>query len=67
MIKTYTVISLLNLVCLFLDYCIGYYHLGAHAQARYTGVGLCVCVCVCVDCYSCSKINEVQVRVSIGF
>ena len=26
-----------------------------------------VCVCVCVDSYSCSKINEVQVRVSIGF
>ena len=26
-----------------------------------------VCVCVCVDCYSCSRINEVQVRVSIGF
>ncbi len=21
-------------------------------------------VCVCVDCYSCSRINEVQVRVS---
>ncbi len=34
-------------------------------------VCLCVCVsvclCVCVDCYSCSRINEVQVRVSIGF
>ncbi|XP_064401620.1 telomerase reverse transcriptase-like isoform X2 [Halichondria panicea] len=26
-----------------------------------------VCVCVCVYCYSCSRINEVQVRVSIGF
>ncbi len=37
--------------------------LGAHAQARYT----VVCVSVCVDCYSCSGINEVQVRVSIGF
>ena len=24
-------------------------------------------VSVCVDCYSCSRINEVQVRVSIGF
>ncbi len=24
-----------------------------------------VCVTVCVDCYSCSRINEVQVRVSI--
>ena len=42
---------------------------GAHAQARYTlGVCVCVClfvsvsVCVCVDCYSCSRINEVQVR-----
>ncbi len=37
--------------------------LGAYAQARYT----VVCLCVCVDCYSCSRINEVQVRVSIGF
>ncbi len=26
-----------------------------------------VSVCVSVDCYSCSRINEVQVRVSIGF
>ncbi len=25
-----------------------------------------VCLCVCVDCYSCSKMNSVQVRVSIG-
>ncbi len=25
-----------------------------------------VCLCVCVDCYRC-RINEVQVRVSIGF
>ncbi len=39
------------------------YFLGAHAQARYT----VVCWCVCVDCYSCSRINEVQVRVSIDF
>ncbi len=23
-----------------------------------------MCVCVCVDCYSCSRINEAQVRVS---
>ena len=46
-----------------------------HAQARYAVVCLCVylsacvcvCVCVCIDCYSCSRINEVQVRVSIGF
>ncbi len=30
-------------------------------------VSVCVCVCVCVNCYSCSRINEVQVRVSIGF
>ncbi len=37
--------------------------LGAHAQARYT----VVCVCVCVDCYSCWRINEVQVRVSSSF
>ncbi len=29
--------------------------------ARYT------VVCVCVDCYSCSMINKVQARVSIGF
>ncbi len=43
---------------------------------------VCVCVCVCararavpcraggrvgVDCYSCSRMNQVQVRVSIGF
>ena len=43
--------------------------LGAHAPARYMVVCLCVqsvCACVCVDCYSCSRINEVQVRVSIG-
>ncbi len=39
--------------------------LGAHAQARYTVV--CLCVCVCVDRYSCSRMNQVQVRVSIGF
>ena len=26
-----------------------------------------VCLCVCVDCYSCSRMNQVQVRVSIGF
>ncbi len=44
-----------------------YLCLGAHAQARYTVVCLCVCLSVCVDCYSCSRINEVQVRVSIGF
>ena len=25
------------------------------------------CLSVCVDCYSCSRINEVEVRVSIGF
>ncbi len=23
----------------------------------------CACVCVCIECYSCSKINEVEVRV----
>ena len=37
-------------------------------QARYYGYTV-VCLCVlCVDysCYSCSRINEVQVRVSIG-
>ncbi len=26
-----------------------------------------VCLCVCVDRYSCSRMNQVQVRVSIGF
>ncbi len=26
-----------------------------------------VCLSVCVDYFSCSRINEVQVRVSIGF
>ncbi len=47
--------------------------LNAHAQARYTIVCLCVCVyvcvclSVCVDCYSCSRINKVKVRVCIGF
>ncbi len=25
-----------------------------------------MCVCVCVDCYSCSVINKVKVRASIG-
>ena len=34
--------------------------LGAHAQARYT----VVCLCVCVDRYSCSRMNQVKVRVS---
>ncbi len=51
-----------NLLLLLLFLC-----LGAHAQARYTIVCLCLCVCVCVDCFSCSRINEVQVRASIGF
>ncbi len=37
----------------------------AHAQARYTVVCVCICLSVCVDCYSCSRINEVQVGVSI--
>ena len=30
-------------------------------------VCVCVCVCVCVDRYSCSRMNQVQARVSIGF
>ncbi len=34
-------------------------------------VCVCVCVCICMSvcpgCYNCSMINEVQVRVSIGF
>ena len=30
-------------------------------------VCVCACVCVRVDCYSCSRINEVQVRAFIGF
>ncbi len=34
--------------------------LSAHAQARYT-------VCVCVDCYSYSRINELQVSSISGF
>ena len=38
-----------------------------HAQARYMVVYLCVYLSVCVDGYSCSRINEVQVRVSEGF
>ncbi len=42
------------------------YASGAHVQARYTVV-CCVSVCVYIECYSCSRINEVQVRVSIGF
>ncbi len=29
------------------------------------GSVFCVCVCVCVDCYSCSMVNEVQVKVCI--
>ena len=42
------------------------------SQVRYTVVTLCVCVCLCVcrlrtAIYSCSRINKVQVRVSIGF
>ena len=29
---------------------------------------MCVCVCLyCVEYFSCSMINEVQVRVSVGF
>ncbi len=52
-------------LCLFanVDMFCSYASVRAHAQARYT----VVCVCVCVDCYSCSRINEVQVRISIGF
>ncbi len=42
-------------------------YLSVHAQATYTVVCLCVCLSVCVDCDSCLRINEVQVRVSIGF
>ncbi len=57
---------------LFIDgYCLLYHFITcfkyssfSNAQARYT---VEVCVCVCVDCYSCSRISEVQVRVSIGF
>ena len=51
------------------DMCMKSLRLSAHAQARYTIVCLyvCVSVSVCVDCCSCSRINEVYVRVSIGF
>ncbi len=45
------------------------YYASVRMRARYTVVCLCVCVCVCVcvDRYSCSRMNQVQVRVSIGF
>ncbi len=42
-------------------------------ETDWTDRVVCLCVCVsvclsvCVDCYSCSRINEVLVRVSIGF
>ena len=39
----------------------------ACASKVYGSVFVCLCVCVCIDCYSCSKMNKVQVRVSIGF
>ncbi len=53
------------------NYCFVIQCIYASVLARYTVVCLCVClsvcVSVCVDCYSSSRINEVQVRVSIGF
>ncbi len=39
----------------------------ACASEVYGSVFVCLCLSVCVDCYSCSRIYEVQVRVSIGF
>ena len=39
----------------------------ASVCVRKRGIWWCVCVSVCVDCYSCSRINDVQVSVSIGF
>ncbi len=36
----------------------------ASVRMRKRGIQYIVCLCVCVDCYSCSRINEVQVRVS---
>ncbi len=44
-----------------------YYYASVRMRKRGIRQCVCVCVCVCVDCYSCSRINEVQVRVSIGF
>ncbi len=40
-----------------------------YASVRMRKRGTCIrlCLSVCVDCYSCSRINEVQVRVSISF
>ena len=40
-----------------------YYSISGLSQCV-TCVCLHVCVCVCVDCYSCSRMNQVQVRVS---
>ena len=41
-----------------------FYFLHNYASVRMSKVygSVCVCVCVCVDCYSCLRINEVQVR-----
>ena len=36
----------------------------ACASEVYGSVSVCVCLSVCVDCYSCSRINEVQVGVA---
>ncbi len=37
------------------------------ASEVYGSVFVSLCVCVCVDYYSCSMMNEMQVRTSIGF
>ncbi len=55
--------SSIRLVILFMPRC-------GCASEVYGSVFVCVCVYVSVsvvDCYSCSRINEVQVRVSMGF
>ena len=49
----------ISLLCMLLSY--------HYTLVRMRKRGICGIVFVCVDYYSCSRINEVQVRVSIGF